>query len=594
MKKTLLIALLLCFGVTMMAQNTDKSSTSKRRLFKKSITAKDTLNAHFKRVQQISKFIEEHYVETPDYQKITERAVVAMLTDLDPHSTYIAAKDVQRTNEGLQANFEGVGLSFQIVDDTISVTDVISGGPCEKVGVQIGDKLLKVDDTVATFKGVNNNFVFRHLRGKRGTEVTMTIKREGFSSPLVFKVIRDKIPIHSVDTYFMLDNEVGYIRLSRFARTSHNEVRTAIKELRHQGMKRLIFDLRGNSGGYLDIAFGIANEFLEANRLIVYTEGQKYPRRDYKSLRGGSFTQGPLVVLIDEYSASASEIVSGAVQDWDRGTLVGRRSFGKGLVQQLFEFYDGAQVRLTTARYYTPSGRCIQKPYDNGTDAYHQDLRNRYEHNEFVHPDSISYPDSLKYYTSKGRVVYGGGGIMPDVFVPIDTIRLSDYYLSLRSAGVLNTFTLQWADQHRKDSRFATFDDFLRNYDSVAVTNAFIAFADSKKILRDDVKGDWVASWMNDMTRKAVADTAHAIHAGSYVDYLDSLLSDKDYIAQLHEKAKSEDRRRALINEHSDIYLGYMIKAMIARNLYGSEYYYRIMKEEDEGLKQAMKTVKSL
>lgn len=594
-KHHILVCLLLCCSVALSAQNTGKREGFFQRLFGKSPKVEDTsMNVNFTRVRQISQYIEENYVETPDYMKITERAVASMLSELDPHSTYIAAKDVERTNESLQANFEGVGISFQIVNDTISVTDVISGGPSEKVGVQIGDKLLKVDDTVATYKGVNNNFVFRHLRGPRGTEVILTLKREGFSTPLVFHIIRDKIPIHSVDTYFMLDNEVGYIRLSRFARTSHSEVRSAIRELKGKGMKRLIFDLRGNSGGYLDIAFGIANEFLAPNKLIVYTEGQKSPRRDYRSLKGGSFTEGPLVVLVDEYSASASEIVSGAIQDWDRGLLVGRRTFGKGLVQRMFEMYDGAQVRLTTARYYTPSGRCIQKPYDEGIDAYQRDLRNRYEHNEFVNADSINYPDSLKFYTSKKRVVYGGGGIMPDVFVPIDTIRLSDYYLSLRSAGVLNTFALSWADQHRSDPKFASFDNFLDNYDSVAVVKSFVDFAATKNISRSDVKGEWVASWLSETARKTVADTNHLIHAESYEQYLQRLLTDPVFVEQLNQKARAEDRRSALINEHSDIYMGYMIKALIARNLYGTEYYYRIMKEEDEGLKQALKTIKAI
>ena len=298
--------------------------------------------------------------------------------------------------------------------------------------------------------------------------------------------------------------------------------------------------------------------------------------------------------MIDEYSASASEIVSGAVQDWDRGTLVGRRSFGKGLVQQMMELYDGAQIRLTTARYYTPSGRCIQKPYDEGTDAYHMDLRKRYEHNEMVNADSVSFPDSLKFETASGRVVYGGGGIMPDVFVPMDTIRLSDYFISLRSAGVLNTFALQWADQHRNDAQYATFDDFLAHYDSAAVVQSFVSYADSKHIAREDVKGEWVASWMNDLTRKAVADTSHSIHANSYEDYMEQLFSQQSYRESLLQKAQSEDRRRARINEHSDIYMGYLIKALIARNLFGSEYYYRVMKDEDEALKTALKTVKKL
>lgn len=551
-------------------------------------------SSHFRRLEEVSSYIENYYVETPDYVKISEKGVSSMLSELDPHSMYIAAKDVQRTNEGLQANFEGVGITFQIVNDTISVTDVIVGGPSEKVGVMIGDKLLMVDDTVATFKGVNNSFVFNHLRGKKGTEVRLTVKRSGLTEPLVFTIVRDKIPIYSVDTYFMLDNEVGYIRLARFARTSHNEVRDAIRKLKKQGMTRLVFDLRGNSGGYLDIAYAIANEFLEHDRLVVYTKGQKAPRQNFVTRRGGSYTSEPLVVMIDEYSASASEIVSGAIQDWDRGVLVGRRSFGKGLVQRMFDLYDGAQIRLTTARYYTPSGRCIQKPYDDGTAAYNRELQRRYEHHEMTSADSVNYPDSLKFYTSKGRVVYGGGGIMPDIFVPLDTIRLSDYFLSLRSAGLFNTFTLNWADQHRHDPRFEDFNLFIQNYDSLAVAAEFSEYAASKKISRSDVKGEWVATWMNEQIKNTIADSANAIHADNYEEYFTLLLSNPELARRIREKAQSEDRRRDLINRHSETYMGYLIKALIARNLYGMEYYYRVMKDEDEALKQAIRTVKTL
>ena len=328
--------------------------------------------------------------------------------------------------------------------------------------------------------------------------------------------------------------------------------------------------------------------------MIVYTEGSKSPRQSFVSRRGGSYTSGPLVILIDEYSASASEIVSGAVQDWDRGTLVGRRTFGKGLVQRMFEIYDGAQIRLTTARYYTPSGRCIQKPYADGTEAYNRELQRRYEAGQLVSIDSVEYPDSLKFQTSKGRVVYGGGGIMPDVFVPIDTTRLSDYFLSLRSAGVFNTFTLAWADAHRRDSNYRDFEAFQKNYDSVAVMKEFADFAESKKVSRTDVKGEWVASWINEQARKSATDTTHRIHADSYQDYLSSLMADPWFIDKLKEKAAAEDRRRDLINRHSDIYMGYMIKALIARNLFGIEYYYRIMRDQDTGLQEAIRTVKAI
>lgn len=562
--------------------------------FAGSASAQNDDTAHFRRIEQVDEYIEKNYVETPDYKRIGEKAISAMLAELDPHSTYIAAKDVQRTNEGLQANFEGVGIAFQIVDDTISVTEVIIGGPSEKVGLQIGDKLLTVDDTTATFKGVNNRFVFNHLRGKKGTQVRLSVKRNGIDQPLNFTIVRDKVPIYSVDTYFMLDDEVGYIRLARFARTSVSEVHNAINKLKKQGMKRLVFDLRGNGGGYLDIAVGVANQLLEAGRLVVYTEGLKSPRQNFFTRRGGSYTSGPLVVLVDEYSASASEIVSGAVQDWDRGIIVGRRTFGKGLVQRMFEIYDGAQIRLTTARYYTPSGRCIQKPYTDGTEAYHRELQHRYEHSELTNADSISYPDSLKFFTAKGRTVYGGGGIMPDVFVPMDTLRLSDYFLSLRSAGLFNTFALAFADNHRNDTLFADFDRFLVNYDSAAVTGEFNSYARSKKILPNDVKGEWIAAWLNDIARTTVADTNHTIHADSYQQYLDQLLADTAFTNRLQQKALAEDRRRALINQHSDTYLGYMLKALIARNLFGIEYYYRVMRNSDTGLQQAIKAVKEI
>ncbi len=551
-------------------------------------------NARFRRVEQACNYVRDNYVEQPDYMKIGEAAITSMLAELDPHSVYIASKDVPRANEGLQGNFEGVGLAFQIVNDTISVTEVIVGGPSEKVGLQIGDKLIRVDDTIATFKGVNNNFVFRHLRGKKGTQVRLAVKRNGVADLLVFNIIRDKVPIYSVDTYFMLDDEVGYMRLTRFARTSAQEVFDAIKALKKKGMKRLIFDLRGNSGGYLDIACAVANQFLDPGRLMVYTEGEKSPRQNFVSRRGGIFTKEPLVVLIDEYSASASEIVSGAMQDWDRATLVGRRTFGKGLVQRMFEMYDGAQLRLTTARYYTPSGRCIQKPYTDGKDAYNRELQRRLDHNELVSSDSIVFPDSLKFTTRSGRTVYGGGGIMPDVFVPLDTVRLSDYFLSLRSTGHFNTFALEWADQHRQDSAYATFDLFMQHYDMDSMANVFAHYVASRDnaIQRSDVRGEWVAAWLSDQARKTVADTSHRLHAGSYVDYMDMLLGDTTFLNQLKMKAQSEDRRSQLINERSDLYMGFLIKALIARNLYGIEYYYRVMKEQDPALLDALAIIK--
>lgn len=494
----------------------------------------DTASAGQLRVDEVMQLIDGNYTESPDMDRLSEEAVKAMLKSLDPHSVYIPAKDVQRANEGLQGNFEGVGVSFQIVNDTIVVQSVIDGGPSEKVGIMIGDKFIRIDGIDATGDSARNDFVFRHLRGKKGTTVVVDVLRQG--TVYTFHIVRDKIPLYSIDTYFMADDTVGYIRLIRFARTSVDEFRKAVRSLRKQGMTAMILDLRGNSGGYLDIAHGLASEFLERGQLVVYQEGRRTPRQDYRAHGRGIFRQGRLVVLIDETSASASEIVAGAIQDWDRGTVVGRRSFGKGLVQRMFPLADGGQVRLTTARYFTPSGRCIQRPYDEGEDAYRQDLNNRFRHGELVNADSIHFSDSLSFRTSHGRVVYGGGGIMPDVFVPMDTMRLSDYYISLRGKGLLNSFPLQWADRHRHDPQVKTFDLFLQHYDSFHLDSLLTAEALEKGIVRD-----------------------------------------------LEKEALEPER-----TTHSDRYLWLMLKAQVARNLFGIDYYYMVMKDIDDGYRQAL------
>ena len=497
----------------------------------------DTMTAGQVRVDEVMKLIDGNYVDGPDMDKMSTEAINAMFKALDPHSVYIAAKDVERANEGLQGNFEGVGISFQIVNDTIVVQSVIEGGPSERVGVQVGDKLLTIDGEKATGDSIDNNFVFKRLRGKKGTEVVIEMLRDGMVYP--FHIIRDKVPIYSIDTYFMANDTVGYIRLTRFARTSVDEFRKALKALQKKGMTALMLDLRGNTGGFLDIANMMANEFLERGQLIVYTQGRTSPRHNYNANGRGNWRTGRLVVLIDEGSASASEIVSGAVQDWDRGTLVGRRSFGKGLVQRMFPLSDGGQVRLTTARYYTPSGRCIQRPYDEGTDAYRQENNKRYRNGELVNADSIHFDDSLKYTTAHGRTVYGGGGVMPDVFVPLDTMRLSDYYISLRGKGILNSFPMQWADQHRRDARVKDFDTFLANYDSFGLDSLLAAAAMEKGVVRDT------------------------------------------------EKETAEPERIA----HSDRYMHLMLKAQVARNLFGIDHYYLVMKEVDDGYRRALEEI---
>lgn len=407
--------------------------------------------------------VEFAYVDTVNEGKLVEKSIIEALKELDPHSMYISKKDVQRANEPLEGNFEGVGIQFEILRDTINVVHTISGGPSEKLGVMPGDKIIKIDGESCTGKNITNQYVLDHLRGKKGTKVEVAVSRTGKKDPIEFSIIRDKIPINSIDAYYMITPETGYINLNRFAQTSMQEFVDATSNLKTQGMKNLILDLRNNSGGYMGTAIDLSDQFLETGKLIVYTEGLHSPREDYTSSSKGLFEKGKLVVMMNENSASASEIVAGAVQDWDRGVIVGRRSFGKGLVQRPFSLPDSSQVRLTTARYHTPSGRCIQKSYAEGSDKYYMDFAKRVKRGELIHPDSIKFPDSLKFYTSGKRVVYGGGGIMPDVFIPWDSTIISDYYLDLRRKNVINLFVGDYVDKNRQNLQssypdFKTFD----------------------------------------------------------------------------------------------------------------------------------------
>lgn len=538
--------------------------------------------------------IRYYYAEKPDMKKIVEKGIVNMLKELDPHSVYISKEDVDKMNEPLVGNFDGVGISFQIMKDTIYVVDVIRGGPSEKVGVMPGDKIVKVDDKIATGDTIKTDWVFKNLRGVKGTKVKITIERKGRKEPIVFDIIRDKIPITSVDTWFMLDKTLGYIRLDRFAQNSQEEVVNAIKDLKSKGMKELIFDLRGNGGGYLDVAFKLSDEFLDDEKLIVYTEGVSSPRYDFKSQSKGEFEKGKLVILIDETSASASEIVSGAIQDWDRGVIVGRRSFGKGLVQRPFNLPDGSQIRLTTSRYYTPSGRCIQKPWDDGLDSYYNDYMKRYQHKELITPDSIKFPDSLKYTTSNGRIVYGGGGIMPDVFVPIDTSRASDYLINLRSKGIFNNFTMQWVDDNRTTflKQNPTFDDFNKTYPSLNLMKEFTAYAQKEGVEHNDIKKEWVNQMVGTYLLEQVKDTTKPNYT-SYQTYAKELLNNPELLKTIVEKAENEDKKMAEMMKKSDIYIEATLKAMIARNLYGINYYYQSIKDTDEGLQKAISIIKN-
>ncbi|MBR2425068.1 MAG: S41 family peptidase [Tidjanibacter sp.] len=394
--------------------------------------------------------VERIYVEPINKDSIVEALMPRLMEQLDPHSTYISAKDMQAVNEPLEGEFDGIGVVFNMATDTVVVLNIIAGGPSYKAGVLPGDRIVTIDgDTVAGRK-IEQNKVVERLRGKRGSKVTIGIERQNVEGLVDVTITRDKIPMKSIDAAFMIRPTVGYVRLTSFARTTHTEFVEAIDRLKEEGMQSLIFDLRGNSGGYLDQAILMTNEFLPEGKLMVYTEDRLGAQQKEFSTGGGRLTELPLVVLIDEYSASSSEIVAGALQDNDRGTIVGRRSFGKGLVQSQIPFNDGSAIRLTVAKYYTPTGRSIQKPFVRGAEGYNEDIWNRYESGQFFSADSIHFADSLKFTTPKGKTVYGGGGIMPDVFVPLDTLDMTPYYYAVTGFNILYRYTLDYADKHRK------------------------------------------------------------------------------------------------------------------------------------------------
>ena len=433
--------------------------------------------------------IDYAYIDSVEMGELVDNAIIETLKELDPHSSFIPKKEVERMEEPLRGSFEGIGITFQIFKDTILVIAPIPGGPSESLGIMAGDKILKINDTVAFGDKVNNQYVMDRLRGKKGTKVDVSIYRKGKDELIEYTIVRDKIPINSIDATFMASPEVGYIKLNRFSATSVEEFKEAVSMLKAEGMLDLILDLRGNSGGYLGTAVDLSDQLLTGGSLIVYTEGLKSPEQKYWASPGGSFSKGKLVILIDEGSASASEIVSGAVQDWDRGLIIGRRSFGKGLVQRPFPLPDGSIIRLTTARYRTPTGRSIQKPYENGLEDYYMDIYNRMKHGEMANPDSIKFPDSLMYYTPANRVVYGGGGIMPDIFIPWDSTWISDYYTELRRKGVLNQFTVQYVNDHREEilSAYPNVKAYITGFDlDEPFMKNFIEFAEHMEVPFDE------------------------------------------------------------------------------------------------------------
>lgn len=427
------------------------------------------------------------YVDSTNQAKLVEDAITGMLEKLDPHSTYTNPEETKEMTEPLAGNFDGIGIQFNMLTDTVYVIQVISGGPSEKVGLMAGDRIVEVNDSVIAGVKMSTPEVMKRLRGPKGSEVHIKVKRGGEPKLLDFTITRGKIPVYSIDAAYMADKKTGYIKLNRFAASSTKEFKEALNNLTRKGMTQLILDLQGNGGGYLNVAIELADEFLSRGKLIVYTEGEKQKRQEALSTYAGSFEDGRLVILVDEASASASEILSGAIQDWDRGIIIGRRTFGKGLVQRPIPLPDGSMIRLTVARYYTPTGRCIQKPYEKGKgEEYAHDLMSRYKHGELMSADSIHFPDSLKFQTlEKARTVYGGGGIMPDVFVPIDTTYNSEYHRSLISNGLVNRVAMNYLDQHREElnKRYKKVHTYKERFVvPESVMNDLRIMADNKKI----------------------------------------------------------------------------------------------------------------
>jgi carboxyl-terminal processing protease len=431
------------------------------------------------------------YVDDVDEQKLVEDAIRGMLSKLDPHSSYMTPKEVKDANEPLSGNFEGIGVQFNMIEDTLLVIQPVVNGPSEKVGIIAGDRIVSVNDSAIAGVKMSKEEIMKRLRGPKGTKVKLGVIRQGIKDRLTFTVVRDKIPVKSVDAVYMIRPEIGYIRIGNFGATTHQEFMEGLKILRDQGMQHLILDLQENGGGYLKAAVDIANEFLQRGDLIVYTEGRKVPRTEYKADGGGVMRDGKVVVLVDSYTASAAEIVTGAIQDQDRGIVVGRRTFGKGLVQRPLDMPDGSMIRLTIAHYYTPSGRCIQKPYKKGENRdYAMDVINRLKSGELTNADSIHFADSLKYETLRQhRTVYGGGGIMPDEYIPLDTTLYTNYHRELSAKSIVLQQNLRYVDSHRKKLKkeWTSFADYKQRYEvPQTLIDAILKEGDKQKIKPKD------------------------------------------------------------------------------------------------------------
>ncbi len=484
------------------------------------------------RLKEVLSLIDGFYVDTIDQNEIEEKAIAELLKKLDPHSVFIASKDIQAISEPLEGEFEGIGVEFNVLEDTIYIVNVIPDGPSDKAGLQAGDRIIRVEDTLVAGVEIQNDEVIKKLKGPKGTKVKVSILRRRNEALLDYEITRGTIPVRSVETAYMMDDQTGYIRLLRFSATTAREVREALEKLNESGMKSLVFDLRGNPGGYLNAATEVADEFLSGDKLIVYTKGRIQPKKEVHARRKGAFEDGKLIVLVDEHSASASEIVSGAVQDWDRGLVVGRRSYGKGLVQEQFELSDKSVVRLTIARYYTPTNRSIQKPYSGGYDNYQMEVYERWEHGEMEVHDSVRSIDSLRYTTPSGRFVYGGGGIYPDIFVPVDTSFSRSLVSAIYAKSLQRKFVYHYLDQHK---------NALKRYkDAKAFTKLFTWSARDVQDFRGLIESEQI-------------DPAE------------------------------EDWKR------TEAYLLLEMKALLARQLYGVDAYYMVSNLNDKAIEAALK-----
>jgi len=541
-----------------------------------SVFAQRAIKEEYKlKFDDVLNLMETKYVESPEFDKLIDEAIVAMVKDLDPHSEYMTASEYKEMSEPLTGNFEGIGVQFNILKDTIAVVSPISGGPSEKLGIRSGDKIVVIEDTIVAGIGIKNSDVINKLRGDKGTKVRVKIYRRGVKNLIDYTIVRDKIPIYSVDASYMLNEEIGYVKVNRFAQSTMEEFYAALDELEPLGMQHLVLDLRGNSGGYLNTAIELSDEFLSDKNLIVYTEGVSNPKRESFATSRGRFEKGKLVVLIDEGSASASEIVSGAVQDHDRGLIIGRRSFGKGLVQRPFKLRDGSTLKLTTARYYTPAGRCIQRPYEKGNDEYRKEGQRRRDNGELFSADSIHLENQEEFLTDNKRKVYGGGGILPDLFVPLDTSENSEFLRELLSNGLFYQYINEYVDVNREElnTKYPDFEAFEPQFSIEGqFLDDFFAFAEKELKPVKDTLDDYLSEDLEAVLSEDGVEVEHS---------------------KFGEKAEEKDfaQRKEEGMKVSGKIIQTRLKALLARTLWQTEAFYRVFNAEDDAVIKAIESI---